>query len=219
MTFSEDLRFHEHINKICHKINIALSPLYPIAKYLPRPILDQIYKTYIRPHFDYCDIIYDGHITIQDVTRLETLQNRAGRLVTGGLFRTPTDKLRAELGWDRLTVRRHIHRLTMYHRLNNPTYHSPDYIISIMPNTRSHDTNLMLRNANTHTSLTFRTTSYKRSFFPTTGAQWNTLTDTTRRLSHHIFRKQLHEQLGQPDPSKFYAVGTKKVIFYMLDSE
>ena len=210
MTFSEDLRFHEHINKICHKINIALSPLYPIAKYLPRPILDQIYKTYIRPHFDYCDIIYDGHITIQDVTRLETLQNRAGRLVTGGLFRTPTDKLRAELGWDRLTVRRHIHRLTMYHRLNNPTYHSPDYIISIMPNTRSHDTNLMLRNANTHTSLTFRTTSYKRSFFPTTGAQWNTLTDTTRRLSHHTFRKQLHEQLGQPDPSKFYAVGTKK---------
>ena len=72
MTFSEDLRFHQHINKICRKINTALSPLYPIAKYLPRPILDQIYKTYIRPHFDYCDVIYDGHITIQDATRLAT---------------------------------------------------------------------------------------------------------------------------------------------------
>ena len=69
LTFSKDLRFHEHVNKICQKVNRTLSPLYPIAQHLPRPILDQIYKLYVRPHFDYCDIIYDGHITIQDATR------------------------------------------------------------------------------------------------------------------------------------------------------
>ena len=57
----------------------TISPLYPIAQYLPRPILDQIYKIYIRPHFDYCDTIYDGHITVHDMTRLETLQNRVAR--------------------------------------------------------------------------------------------------------------------------------------------
>ena len=159
MTFSQDLRFHKHINTICHKINTALGPLYPIAKYLPRPILDQIYKTYIRPHFDYCDVIYDGHITVQDATRLETLQNRAARLVTGGLFRTPTDKLRTELGWDRLKTRRRIHRLMLYHKLNAPTQHTPNYIISIMPRTRVQDTNKRLRNSGTHTLTTNRTSS------------------------------------------------------------
>ena len=63
MTFSIDLRFHQHINEICHKVNKTIGPLYPISQYLPRPILDQIYKTYVRPHFDYCDTIFDGHIT------------------------------------------------------------------------------------------------------------------------------------------------------------
>lgn len=177
---------------------------------MPRPILDQIYKTYIRPHFDYCDVVYDGHITMQDATRLETLQNRAARLVTGGLFRTSTDKLRAELGWDRLTTRRRIHRLTLYHRLNHPKQHTPNYITSILPNTRAHDTNRGLRNANTHTMPTYRTSSYQRSFFPTTGAQWNRLQGTTRTLPHNSFKKQLCEQLGVPDPPIFYAVGPKR---------
>ena len=209
MTFSKDLRFHKHINIICHKVNTALSPLYPIAKYLPRPILDQIYKTYIRPHFDYCDVIYDGHITVQDATRLETLQNRAARLVTGGLFRTHTDKLRAELGWDRLKTRRRIHRLTLYHKLTNPSQHTPSYITSIMPRTRALDTNRRLRNSNTHTLTTNRTSSYIRSFFPTTGVQWNALQNTTRQLAHNTFKKQLCEQLGEPDPPSFYTVGSK----------
>ena len=44
--FSTDLRFHEHINEIFLKVNKSLSPLYPIAQYLPRPILDQVYKIY-----------------------------------------------------------------------------------------------------------------------------------------------------------------------------
>ena len=58
-------------------------------------------KEHIRPHFNYCDTVYDGHITINDATRLETLQNRSGRLVTGTLFRTSTDKLLLYLGWNK----------------------------------------------------------------------------------------------------------------------
>ena len=85
LTFSKDLRF-QHVKSICHKVNVALSPLYAIAKHIPKNVLDNIYKTYIRPHFDYCDAIYDGHITAQDSAKLETLQNRAARLVTGGTF-------------------------------------------------------------------------------------------------------------------------------------
>ena len=49
----------------------------------------------VRPHFDYCDSVYDGHIAIRDASRLDTLQNRAARLVTGTLFRTPTEHSRS----------------------------------------------------------------------------------------------------------------------------
>jgi len=79
------LRFHNHVNEIIRKVNAALGPLYAIAKYIPRQILQQIYSTYIRPNFDYGDIIYHGHITTTDSLRLERLQNRAARLVTGAV--------------------------------------------------------------------------------------------------------------------------------------
>ena len=66
LTISNDLRFHEHINDIIRKVNIALSPLYRIASYLPRTLLQQIYTTHVLPYFDYADIIYDGLLTVLD---------------------------------------------------------------------------------------------------------------------------------------------------------
>lgn len=209
MTFSKDLHFHEHVNQICRKIHKTLSPLYPIAQYLPRTILDQIYKTYIRPHFDYCDTVYDGHITIQDATRLETLQNRAGRLVTGALFRTPTEKLLADLGWDKLTIRRRIHKLLLYRKLNNPNQQSPNYIQTIMPATRAVDTGRALRNALAHTLPQNRTTAFQKSFFITTGKQWNQLHDETRSLPFTSFKRDISGQLGVLSPPNFYTVGSK----------
>ena len=208
LTLSKDLHFHQHINVICHKVNKTLGPLYIISKHIPRETLDQIYKTYIRPHFDYCDVIYDGHITIKDATRLETLQNRIARLVTGGRYRTPTSKLLSELGWDRLT-RRHYHRLILYHKLDDPRQHCPNYIMELMPNTRAQDTNRRLRNANMHTIASSRTTTYHKSFFPQTSEQWNKLPNTVRTLKHDAFKKQIHEQLGASEPPTYYTFGTK----------
>ena len=210
LTFSKDMRFHEHINEVCNKINKTLSPLYPIAKHLPRPILDQIYKTYIRPHFDYCDIIYDGLITIQDSTRLDTLQNRAARLTTGTLFRTRTDKLQSELGWEKLTARRRIHRLTFYQKLLDPKHSTPNYIQNILPRTREQDTNRTLRNLTTRTMLPARTTIYQKTFFIKTGKEWNNLPETTRITPYKNFKKEIAEKFGLPNPPQFYNDGSKR---------
>ena len=209
IALSTDLRFHQHVNVICKKVNQTLSPLYPIAQYIPRPILDQIYKIYIRPHFDYCDTVYDGHITIYDAIRLETLQNRAGRLVTGTLFRTPTANLLLDLGWDKLSTRRRIHKLALYHSFNNPQHQIPDYIKTIMPGTRTQHTGKLLRNANTHTIASNRTTSYQNSFFLSTGKLWNNLPEPTRTLSQTSFKREIAERLGVPTPPAYYATGSK----------
>ena len=42
MTFSKDLRFHEHVNEIINTVNKTLSPLYAIAKHLPRHTLQGV---------------------------------------------------------------------------------------------------------------------------------------------------------------------------------
>ena len=209
LTLSKDLRFHHHINTICKKVQKTLSPLYPIAQYIPRPILDQIYKTYIRPHFDYCDTVYDGHITIYDATRLETLQNRAGRLVTGTLFRTPTHKLLSDLGWNTLSTRRQMHKLTLYHTFNSTQHQTPAYVKSLIPNTRVQNTGRTLRNANTHTTIPNRTTSFQNSFFPSTCKLWNKIPESVRSLPRPSFRRAITERLGVSDPPPYYAFGSK----------
>ena len=212
MTFSKDLRFHAHVNEALNKVNKAISPLYAIARHLPRHTLDQLYKVYIRPHLDYCDTIYDGHITMRDSTRLETFQNRAARLTTGTLFRTSSDKLRHELGWDKLTTRRKMHRLTLYHKITISGRHNiPDYITTIIPATRAHETNRTLRNANHHTQAQIRTTLHQRSFFCLTGNEWNALPEDIKQLSYQDFKKCIIQQLGTSKPPTYYSHGTKTV--------
>ena len=125
LTFSKDLRFHIHTNTILKKMNKALSPIYPLAKFLTRSTLSNLYTTYIRPFHDYADIAFDGHLTAHDQSRLEKLQNRIARLTTGTPFRTSTVKLRQETGWEILKTRRELHRLTFFHKLA----HRPDTTI------------------------------------------------------------------------------------------
>ena len=212
LIFSKDLRFHEHINEILNKANKAARPLYAIAPYLPRPTLDQLYKVYIRPYFDYCDTIYDGHLTIRDTTRLETFQNRFARLTTGTLFRTSSDKLRTELGWDKLTTRRRIHRLTLYHKVTlslSERHTMPNHITSLIPHTRVQDTGRTLRNADHRTQAQTRTTTYQRSFFNLTGHHWNQLPSDIKRLSFKDFKKYVTQQLSAQKPPIYYSYGNK----------
>ena len=99
VVISADLRFKSHVYQILLKFNRTLSPLYPISHMLPRHILLHIYKMYVQPHLDYCDTIYDCHLTITDKARLEKAQNRSARLITATPRRTHTAGLRAELEW------------------------------------------------------------------------------------------------------------------------
>ena len=210
LTLSTDLHFHEHVNNIIRTINMLLGPIYPVAKFLSRSILDNIYKTYIRPHFDYCDIIYDGNLTTTDATRLQTLQNRCARLVTGAMFRSSTTALLNDLGWERLETRRLIHKLTFFHRLfyNNPPL--PSYLTDILTDKRHDATGRRLRNESHLTIPPTRLASFHRSFFPSTIRQWNMLPLPTRDIiSRQDFARQVWQRFGALEPPPFHSHGSK----------
>ena len=173
-------------------------------------MLSGIYTTYIRPYFDYCDTVYDGHLTLRDEQRLERLQNRAARLVTGTPVRTSTDRLRKDLGWDSLKTRRKIHKLTFYRQLTYTQDTLPAYLQSILPQTRGADTGHTLRNANASTTIHAKTTSFYRSFIPNTTRHWNILPETIRsEPSLKMFKKQLSQLYGIPSPPEYFSFGSK----------
>ena len=191
-------------------MNTALSPIYPLAKLLKRSTLSKMYTAYMRPYHDYADVVFDGHITTHDELRLERMQNRIARLTTGAPFRTPTNKLRFDIGWETLKTRRETHRLTLFHKLTHFSNTQPNYILSILPQTRISNTNRNLRNANTRTLPANNTTSFQRSFVPKTTRKWNLLPPSTREQIHTpTFKKEVAELLGCSSPPLYFSFGSK----------
>ena len=206
VTMSSDLRFKSHVNQILLKFNRTLSPLYPIASMLPRHILLNIYKIYIRPHLDYCDAIYDGHLTVADKSRLEKAQNRAARLITATPRRTPTAGLLAELGWSPLEVRRRKHKLQLYHKIKFDKS-TPTFIADIIPHSRQSESERNLRS--TQRSLLtvprVRSSAFAKAFIPATTKLWNEIpSDLRQQTSYKLFKKGLREVLDVENSSNPY---------------
>ena len=58
LTFDSKLSFSAHIDEKIIKANQGIGLIRRLYYYLPRKALLQIYKSFIRPHLDYCDVIY-----------------------------------------------------------------------------------------------------------------------------------------------------------------
>ena len=55
----ERLNFSQHINIKISKANKRIGIIKRLSHILPRKSLTTIYKSFIRPHLDYCGVIYD----------------------------------------------------------------------------------------------------------------------------------------------------------------
>ena len=66
----EKLNFHDHINAKILKANKGIGIIKRLSNTFPRKSLLTIYKSFIRPHLAYCDIIMTSLITKVFVPKL-----------------------------------------------------------------------------------------------------------------------------------------------------
>ena len=64
----------EHIQNVVNKVSKTIGLFRKLQKILPRPPLITIYKSFIRSHLDYGDIIYDQAYNVSFHQRLESIQ-------------------------------------------------------------------------------------------------------------------------------------------------
>ena len=79
---TSNLDWSYQVNESCLKANRKLSVLRSV-EYLKRKTLDLLYKVTVRSVIDYALPIYGNNLKILDLNRLEQLQYRAAKLVTG----------------------------------------------------------------------------------------------------------------------------------------
>ena len=76
--------FKEHIQNGLNKVSKTIGLLRKLQKILPRPPLITIYKSFIRPHVDYGDVIYNQVYNVSFHQKVESIQYNA-LAITGAI--------------------------------------------------------------------------------------------------------------------------------------
>ncbi len=85
---------------------------------MPIETLKLLYNAIVQSHFDYSDILYDS-ASKTNKYRLQKLQTRACRLITGSGPRTSCIPMFHELNWLSLQYRRDFHKIVMVYKCRN----------------------------------------------------------------------------------------------------
>ena len=176
------------------KANKGTGIIKRLSHILPRKSLITIYKSFIRPHLDYCDVIYDQPNNESFCSKIEWIQYNAALAITGAIRGTSQTKLYNERGLQSLKFRRWFRQLCTF--FNIKIYSKTEYLLNKIPSSQIH---YNTRNAGQVEAYFCRTDIFKNSFFPYTIIEWNKL-DIAK--SYATFRNTLLK-LGSPSNAPF----------------
>ena len=185
----EKLNFSEHINEKLKKVTKSVNILRKLNLTLPRSSLLIIYKSFIRPHLDYGDIVYDQPNNSPLSEKIESLQYNAALAITGAIKGSSKEKLYQELGFESLKDRRWMRKLCYLYKVNSTLLLiRPSYPYNMLPPLQRSQ-----RNQGFFQPLLCRTEIFKNSFLPYTINEWNKLDPEIRRIDSHVgFRKPIN---------------------------
>ena len=192
------LSFVKHINEKIASARKGIGVIKHLAPYLPLKSRDQIYKMHVRPHLDYCDIIFHIPVTTNNfasalslnyqMSALESTQYQAALAVSGTWKGTNTNKIYEELGWETLDQRRTFRRLVQFYKIMNDK--TPDYLKIPIPPMQGHL--FGYRSTNVLKTIFCRTDRYRHSFFPDSVLAWNGIGPELRSAkSISVFKKNV----------------------------
>ena len=163
------LTFKKHIKDKLNKAYFVVGKIKRLRDILPRDSLVTIYKSFIRPHLDYGDVIYDQPNNDSFSDKIEQLQYEACLAITGTIQGTSRECLYNEFGLESLSSRRWCREIcAIYNILSTQC---PKYLFDITPSSeRFYDTRKR--------QIPFfncRTDCFKYSFFPNSLSEWSQL--------------------------------------------
>ena len=140
-----------------------------------------MYKAFVRPHLDYCDIMYHipsrqnqaplGETLNSVMEKVVRIQYQSALTISGAWHGSNRAKLYEELGSETLSARRMGRRILQIHKIVNnktPSYLNdklpPNCIALFSGSTR-----------NTFRQIICKSNRYMNSFFPDAVASWNIL--------------------------------------------
>ena len=189
VTFSQDLQWSTHINKITNKANRTIGFLRRNLKYSPTPLKELAYVSLVRSKLEYSCAAWDPFL-IKDINELESVQRRAARFVCRDYKRdSSVTEMMQKLGWQSLEQRRKLARLALMYKITMGK--------AAVGNLEILQKNSRARAANScnYNHLRTNTAQHIKSFFPRTIPEWNKIPESvlTDCTSIETFRQRVQK--------------------------
>ena len=211
ITFNSTLSWNDHIDNIVSKANRKIFVMAKLKNLLDRKTLLTMYTSFIRPSLEYGSIIWQN-CTQGESNKLESIQTRAGKMITGGISRTKTALLYNELNIEPLETRRDRQLLLFFYKLMNDTL--PQYLHYLKPPENVNRHNRNLRNRNALDIPKFRLKKYENSLVVKATSLWNLLPAETKALpDFKSFKFSLEKVV--PVPNDLFYLGKRKINIMM----
>ena len=201
---NSELDWSKQIHEVCLKANRKLSVLRSV-KLLHRKTLDLLFKVTVRSVIDYALPIYANTLKQTELARLEQLQYRAAKLVSGALHFTSREKLNNELGWESIKRRIEFLGLSLFHKIH--LQETRPLIKKCMPKL-DFEKKHVTRSKGGYTPFPNLGHKFLNSFFPFYSKLWNNLKHETQVKNLQDFKLQIKEDL-KPEKIRHYAKGPK----------
>ena len=193
------LNFHRHIKNILTKVNKTIGLLRKLQKILPRESLLTIFKSFVRPHLDYDDVIYDQSYNNTFHQKMESIQYNAALAITGAIRGSSREKLYQELGLESLQQRQWCRKPSNFFKLTKSK--SPKYLFNYIPTVRS---TYRTRNIDNIPQFNVRNNFFRNSYFPSIVTEWNNLDKSIRNSeSFSIFKENILKFI-RPSPNSIF---------------
>ena len=204
LILTSTLDFSSQVKEVCLKANRKLSVLRSVNM-LSRQTLDVLYKLTVRSVIDYALPVYYKSLKQTDIGRLENVQYRAGKIVTGALHYTSKEKLNLELGWETIVDRGNLLSLNIFHKIH--LHETRPLIRSCMPKLDIHKT-CVTRSKGGYIPFRPKDDKFNTSFFVNTLKIWNNLPPNIQCKDVYDFKLSIKEQI-KPPKYKHFARGNK----------
>ena len=201
---TSNLDWSEQVHQVCLKANRKLSVLRSV-KLLNRKTLDLLYKITVRSVIDYALPVYHKNLKQTDIARLENLQYRAAKIVTGALHFTSKDKLNSELGWETILERGDFLGLNIFHKIH--LHETRPLIRKCMPQL-DFEKKFETRSKGGYIPFKNYTNKFKTSFFPHISGLWNSLPKQVQCKNLEDFKMYTKKEF-KPPKYKHFSGGTK----------
>ena len=96
--FDKNMSMHAHIRHLVHSCTSQLRMLRLVKKSLTRGTLTSLVHSFVHSRLDYCNSLFYG-VSNNEIALLQSVQNRAAKLISGGLRYDHVSPVLKELHW------------------------------------------------------------------------------------------------------------------------